>query len=73
MSDIEGSEVIFAVRLRYGRIVIFYGIILYSVRLLLLIYEGKEYLLSVSIFRRFGVFVVSVFNFGLSGLVWSFG
>lgn len=71
MSDIEGSEVIFAVRLRYGRIVIFYGIILYSVRLLLLIYEGKKYLLSI--FRRFGVFMVSVFNFGLSGLVWSFG
>lgn len=29
--DMEGNEVIFVVRLRYGCVVIFYGLILYSV------------------------------------------
>ena len=42
MSDTEGSEVIFAVRPRYGRVAIFHGAIPHSARPPPLTYEGTE-------------------------------
>lgn len=42
MSDVEGNEVIFAVRPRYGRVVIFHGTIPHSARPPPLTHEGME-------------------------------
>ena len=43
MSDMDGNEVIFAVRPRYGRIAIFHGTIPHSARPPPLTYEGKKH------------------------------
>jgi len=48
MSDMDGNEVIFAVRPRYGRVAIFHGTIPHSARPPPLTYEGMEHCYALS-------------------------